>query len=206
MTAGGEGGARARPPPSRSAAGAELVLAGKVRSTSRAWPAERGARPVPALAAWGLPPACRPFPLAPRPFQIPASPLAQGVPRPWPGAVSCAHVTSFPGEQPASGGGWPARPCTPPWARAGSRSPRASGCPEPPQLGRASRVRGRGNFGRCLLPPGLPAPSAGVLCLLVDSWPHAERRGQDLRWGTGPGPARDSGVCNPCSFWLSRLV
>lgn len=119
MTAGGEGGARARPPPSHSAAGAELVLAGKVRSTSRAWPAERRARRVQALAAWGLPPACRPFPLAPRPFQIPASPLPQGVPWPWPGAVSCAHVTSFPGERPASGGGWPVRPCTPPSARAG---------------------------------------------------------------------------------------
>lgn len=82
MTAGGEGGARARPPPSHSAAARSWLLAGRPPSTSRAWPAPRGARPLLALAArtaglgapaWGLARARRPFPLAPRPFQAPAS-------------------------------------------------------------------------------------------------------------------------------------
>lgn len=73
MTAGGEGGARARPLPSYSAAGAELVLAGKARSTSRAWRAERWARPVLDLASWGLTRSADHFLWPPRPFQTPAS-------------------------------------------------------------------------------------------------------------------------------------
>lgn len=88
MTAGGEGGARARPFPSSSAAGTELVLAGKARSTSRAWRAERWARTVPDLGAWGLTRSADHFLGPPGPSRH--LPLSQGAPQPVLGAVSCS--------------------------------------------------------------------------------------------------------------------
>lgn len=222
---------RAGPPPSHSAAGARLAfgweglellqgLAGSAQGEARAGPRRLDSRPRHPRLGPSFCARATSFGLQALPGT--GLPLPWGALRPGPGAVSCARVISDTRERLSleRGGaavlGWRVSYKTlhPTLGSGESRSPRASGvslghpCSArsssaahtgPPVEGRRGsrhspcpRISPRGRRVRFALGwvPG-PAPSRGG------------RVGGGRR---GPGPARDSRVCNPCSFWLSRLV
>ena len=106
----------------------------------------------------------------------------------------------------------------PPHTRPGraQKPARLGGLPGPPLLGEieldcahwaaCSLVEGRRDSRHSPRPRISPRGWRVRFALWWVPGPAPSRGGRVGGGRRGPGPARDSRVCNPCSFWLSRLV